>query len=166
METNTEDAIQFATTFSTAAPDDYKKEAFQVALQYYLNKSETGKDNKPQNTKKITTQKIQRKENNLEKIFQEEYDWSITQITQLQPLGQYLLLLKIVRDEFNIGILSTDEIKEILNEKFRINKTANAISMSLMAGVGKYVDRVKRGNEYGYRITKKGETHLDKLIKK
>ena len=56
--------------------------------------------------------------------------------------------------------------EDTLNEILRINKTVNAIGMSLMKVLGKYADRVKRGNEFCYKLTSTGEEHLAKMIEK
>ena len=102
----------------------------------------------------------------LTELLESEYDWSHTNIRNLVPIGQYLKILKIAKTEFDINTLSPDDIRKILNEKFRISKTVNTISMSLMDGLGKYVDRIRRGHEYHYRITLMGEERLGKLEEK
>ncbi|MDE2590908.1 MAG: hypothetical protein KGL95_14730 [Patescibacteria group bacterium] len=99
-------------------------------------------------------------------ILQSNYDWPSTNIPKLVALGEYLLLLKIAKDDFNVDDLSSSEIRIILHEKFRISKTINAVSMSLMEALGKYVDRIRRGNEYFYKITPQGRYHLENLQKK
>jgi hypothetical protein len=92
------------------------------------------------------------------------YEWSNTKIPKLQPIDQYLNLLQIAKNELQIDKLSPDEIKTILQEKFRINKTVNNIGMTLMKKVGNYVDRIKIGNAYQYKITDKGEKYLEEEI--
>ena len=103
-------------------------------------------------------------ENSLDVILKSNYDWSTTNIQKMLPLEQYLTLLRITKNEFDISMLAVDDIKKILNEKFIITKTSNTIGMSLMKKVGKFVDRIKVGNGYCYKITSNGEKHLTEMV--
>jgi len=167
MNDYVEQAIEFAKEFADAAPEKFQEVAFQSALQYFFSANNDVKYQKPSKGKKKSSKSlISKSKDALDEILQGDYDWSKTQVRALQPLGQYLLLLKIARDDFEIHILSSEEIKKILNEKFRINKTINTIGMSLMGVLGKYVDRIKRGNEFCYKLTSIGEEHLANMIRK
>jgi hypothetical protein len=145
-------------------PEHYRNIGFGVVLAYLLF-SEKGftptRQNKPESISKITDE-----QNGLDTILKSDFDWSSTDIPRLTALGQNLLLLKIVKDNFNIDNLSPSEIKAILYEKFRISKTNNAISMSLMENVGKYVDRIRTGSEYSYRITSQGKIKVEEILGK
>ena len=150
--------------YADAAPG-FEKEAFQIALQHYFEMEQYGggKDiSKPR--KKESKQKNKEPENKLEIILNSNYDWSLTNIPKLQPIDQYLHMLQIAKKEFGIDKLSTDEIRKILYEKFRITKTVNNIGMTLMKKVGNYVDRIKVGNGYYYKITSNGENYLKEGI--
>ncbi len=100
----------------------------------------------------------------IDAILRSDYDWASTQIPKLKPIGQNLYVLKIASDEFSMDSLSPKDIQIILSQKFRLSKSANAVSMSLMETVGRYVDRIQEGKEYLYRITSKGREHLDSMI--
>jgi len=145
-------------------PEQYRNIGFGVVFAYLLL-SEKGftptRQNKPESIAKITNE-----QNSLGIILKSDFDWSSTDIPRLTALGQNLLLLKIVKDNFNIDNLSPSEIKSILYEKFRISKTNNAISMSLMEKLGKYVDRIRTGNEFSYRITSQGKAKLEEILGK
>ena len=138
--------------------------AFQSALQYYLmmENKQTHEPKKKQKKNKTIT--VTESENKLNTILQGDFDWSLTKIPTLESLGQYLLILQIANNEFQINMLSPEEIKQILNEKFRINKTTNAIGMLLMEQLGNYVDRTKLGKGYYYKITSSGVSYLEKIL--
>ena len=160
-------AIEFANMFADAAPEKFQEVAFQSALQHFFSTNNDEYYQKSGKVKKKSSKSLVLKSKDaLSEILQGNYDWSVTQVSALPPLGQYLLLLKIGRDDFQIPILSSEEIKKILTEKFRINKTVNTIGMSLMGVLGKYVDRTKRGNEFCYKLTSTGEEHLANMIGK
>ena len=157
------DAIKYANTYAEAATG-FEKEAFQVALQHYL-KMECHRNIKTKIVPSETfTEQDRNDENNLEMIMHSNYEWSSTNIPKLQPIDQYLYLLQIVKNELQIDKLSADEIKTILHEKFRVNKTVNNIGMALMKRVGNYVDRVKTGSAYKYKITINGEKYLNEVM--
>lgn len=71
--------------------------------------------------------------------------------------------MKTVKNDFSIDTLSASDITTILEQKFRERKTVNAVSMSLMESVGKYVDRIKEDKGYRYRITASGEERLSSI---
>ena len=156
------DAIKYANTYAEAATG-FEKEAFQVALQHYLRMEHDRNMEAPPASSKKLTEQDKNDEKNLEMILH-SYEWSSTKIPKLQSIDQYLHLLQIAKNELQIDKLSANEIKIILHEKFRINKTANNISMALMIKVGNYVDRVKTGSAYKYKITINGEKYLNEIM--
>ena len=141
--------------------DSYTK-AFEVVLKHLLR---IGKVEPISSKSKQKPSVVNRGKDDIELILKSDYDWSSTRIQKLSSLGQCLYILKIGKNEFNINQLSPSDIQTILNQKFRFSKTINTIGMSLMKGVGKYVDRIRTGNEYFYRITPQGEERLEKFIK-
>ena len=159
------EAIKYATKFAAEAHDDFKEVAFQTALQHFLTQNAIKFNVKSTNVNKRTKTKLA-SQDYLSRLLESDYDWSITNIRDLSPLAQYLKILKIAKTEFQIDTLSSEDVRKILNEKFRINKTINTIGMSLMETVGKYVDRIRQGNGYYYRITSKGEERLQQLEEK
>ena len=165
METNIKASIKKAIALAKDTPEPYDKVVVGVVLKHLL---ET--DNVESTRKSHVTSRRQAPSgvdaDRLETILRSNYEWSMSNTTKLVGLGQYLNILKIVLDEFTIDDLSSSEIQEILSEKFRISKSINAVSMSLMDAVGKYVDRRRRNNEYFYKITQLGREHLDSLLGK
>jgi hypothetical protein len=100
-----------------------------------------------------------------DKMMSAQFDWSRYEfIHKLEPYTQYLLVLRIGLEEFGVDGLTPPEIKEILSEKFRILKVYNTISMALAGVRGKYVDRVRQGNGYAYKISKAGLDKIDNSV--
>ncbi len=159
------DAIEYAKKFAEAAPKGFETATYQTALAHYLVQNESKPSIKSEKMKKSTMQKPASPDY-LSELLESNYDWSLTNIRSLPPLGQYLKILKIGKTEFQIDALSSEDLKKILNEKFRIDKTVNTIGMSMMGGVGKYVDRIKRSNCYCYKITSGGEVKLQQFEEK
>src|SRR5574337_860515 len=157
------EAIDLSTKFAKEAHDDFKEVAFQTALQHFLTQNELKSNTKPIDINKKTRKTKLIPQDYLSGLLESEYDWSATEIRNLSPLGQYLKILKIAKTEFQIDTLSSEDVRKILREKFRIDKTINTIGMSLMETIGKYVDRIRQGNGYRYRITSKGEERLKQL---
>ena len=156
--------IQKAIHIVKDVPEPYHNIAFEAVLKHLLLSKgvvQTVKHHKPESIPTIIDQK-----DRVDLILKSDYDWPSTHIPKLVALGEYLLLLKIAKDDFNIDDLSSSEIRTILHEKFRIMKTINAVSMSLMEALGKHVDRIRRGNEFFYKITPQGVSHLENLRSK
>jgi hypothetical protein len=164
-EVNTK-AFEYANMYAKAAPKGFETAAFQAALAHYLARNEMESDVKTKHIKKKLVISKPVPQDYLNELLASDYDWSATNIRDLSPQGQYLKILKIAKNEFKIDTLSSEDIQKILNEKFRISKTINTIGMSLMDSVGKYVDRIRRGNEYYYRLTSGGEERLQYLEEK
>ncbi len=139
-------------------PKEYQKSSFEVLLNHFLIQSQLPLNSR---TKKQTSQK--RSETDaLQRILNSEYDWAATGIRQLKGVIQYIKILDVARQDFNIDKLSVSDIKIILEQKFRQKKTTNTISMALIRVVGLYVDRVKN-KEYEYVITAAGKKKLSDL---
>ena len=141
-------------------PEEYKKIAFEVILNHLLS-----------STQDISIQAIKRdrskvKREGIDIILKSSFDLSSTNIFKLKPALQNLYILKVVKEKFGIDGLSPNDIQTILLQKFRISKTPNAISMSLMNEVGKHIDRIQEGREFSYRITENGIEYLNSEIKK
>ncbi|MDE1818702.1 MAG: hypothetical protein KGI19_08885 [Thaumarchaeota archaeon] len=145
-------------------PEPYQNLSFEVVLGHLLN-STTTTTSKTSHKQSISIVKKEG-QTGIETMLKSDYDWASTHIPKLKPIGQNLYVLKIASDDFGIDILSPKDIQIILSQKFRLSKSANAVSMSLMEAVGKDVDRIQEGKEYLYRITNKGREHLDSLIQK
>lgn len=145
-------------------PEPYQKLSFEIVLKHLLNLTI---DTVPKISHKRSIPVAKAKgQADIETMLKSDYDWASTQIPKLKPIGQNLCVLKIASDDFGIDILSPKDMQVILSQKFRLSKSANAVSMSLMEAVGKYVDRIQEGKEYLYRITSKGREYLDSLIQK
>jgi len=164
MSSNITRTIKKAISIVEGISDPYNKIAFEIVLEHLLLRM--GKAESVSSKSKQKPPAVQRGKDNIELIIKSDYDWSNTKIQKLPSLGQCLYILKIGKNEFNINQLSASDIQIILNQKFRLSKTINTIGMSLMKGVGNYVDRFRMGNEYFYRITPQGEERLEKFIKK
>ena len=141
------------------APEEYKKIAFEVILKHLLSTS-TKPIEKDYITKKSRTSHL-----DVNTILSSDFDWTSTNIPSLKPIIQNLYILKIAKD-LGIDALSPQDIQSILNNKFRISKTHNAVSMSLMQATGKYIDRIQEGKKFLYRITDKGLAYLQSEIEK
>lgn len=141
-------------------PEEYRKRSFEVLLNHFL--IQTTPSFKQVSPKKSPPKKYS-ETNPLKVILSTEYDWASTGIKKLKGNAQYLKILNVVKNNFNVDTLSASDIVTILEQKFREKKTINAISMSLMESVGKYVDRTKEDKEWRYRITVSGEERLEEI---
>ena len=142
-------------------PEKYQKSSFEVLLNHFLTQPTI--PTKPISSKTTKKDKVS-KIHTVQEIINSKYDWATTGIKNLKGIGQYLTILKIAKNDFNVDTLSASDIRTILTQKFREKKTINTISMSLMEAVGKYVDRIKEDNEFRYGITTSGETRLQQII--
>jgi len=142
-------------------PEAYRKNSFEVLMNYRLTHDIAVQQNTK--SKKHVSTKI-KKHNDLEIILNAEYDWASTRIKSQKGITQYLRILSITKNDFNIDTLSSSDISEILKHKFRENKTSNAISMSLMESLGNYVDRIKVERGFQYRVTPSGESYLNEIF--
>lgn len=155
--------VEEAITLTEDVGKDFRPAAFQVALAYLLaTESETKSKT---STQKISKQKY-KPENYLQKILKSDFDWTKYNIPNLHPNLQNLQLLRIVEDEFEIPKLTSKDVQIILSQKFRIHKTPNAISMSLMKEIGKHVSSTKDGKTLYYEITTNGTVFLDNELSK
>lgn len=145
--------------------EPYKSLSFSVILSELLRTPRNLEVCRREITKYKTT-KDQSAKDKPSIVLKSEYDWSAQPIINKKPIIQNLLILKIALDEFKIDGLSAKDIQQILFQKYRISKTPNAVSMSLMSAVGKYVDRIQEGKEFLYRITHKGIAYLTDNMKK
>lgn len=153
-----EAAIEESIEIAERAPEKYQQSVFQVVLEISLVRPRGPKTNQPSeaNQNSPTMAKVDEREDVDRDILQEKFDWSGTKIAQLKGLAQYLGIIDVALNEFKIDGLSAKKVQEVLFEKFRISKTPNTVSMTLMDSVGKYVDRIKEKGEYLYRITMNG----------
>lgn len=141
-------------------PEEFKKSSFEVLLNYFLIQQTL--PSKPTPSKKSSIQKSL-ETNDLQIILNTNYDWASTGIKKLKGISQYLKILSIVKNDFDIETLSASDIATILEQKFREKKTINAVSMSLMESVGRYVDRIKEDKGFRYRITGSGQERLEDI---
>lgn len=142
-------------------PDEYKKIAFEVVLGYLLSSTK----NTPIHERRKDIFKGKH-EGGIDTILNSNFDWTSTNIPLLKPSLQNLYILKIAKEKFGIDSLSPNEIQSILTQKFRISKTPNAVSMSLMNEIGKHIDRIQKGKEFLYWITENGIRYLNQEIEK
>ena len=165
MEENIQKLIEKTISIVNGVQEPYNKIAFEVILKHLLetNSPFQSKSNKVLKSKVSSSASAG---DRLQQILQSDYDWSAWNFPKLSPIGQYLCVLKVVKSEFNSPGLSISEIQNILIQKFRIQKTINAIGMSLMDVVGNHVDRLRQDKEFSYRITTQGEIHLQDLLEK
>lgn len=142
-------------------PKEFQKSSFEVLLNYFL--IQTTLPSTPVAPKKSHTKKNS-EQNAIQTILNAEYDWASTEIKKLKGIVQYLKILNVVKNNFSVDTLSPSDITTILAQKFREKKTFNAISMSLMESVGRYVDRIKEDKGYRYKITASGEVYLNQIL--
>ncbi|MFH0889944.1 MAG: hypothetical protein V1836_02250 [Candidatus Aenigmatarchaeota archaeon] len=101
----------------------------------------------------------------IDKIIHGRFDWSkYNYIHKLDGNLQDYLVLKIALEEFGVDGLTPPEISKILDEKFRISRIYNSVSMNLAKTRGEYVDRKREGVAYYYRILNSGLELLNKAI--
>lgn len=150
-------AIKKAIELVKNVPDEYRNSSFEVILKHLID-SEEMKELKVRNVRKTTSDPSQKKV--VENIINSNFDWTNTKVKKSSGIVQYLHILNVVQHEFRIDSLSVADIQKILIQKFRIQKTINTIGMSLMASVGKYVDRVKIDSGYNYRLTSEGRKKI------
>ena len=141
-------------------PEEYQKSSFEVLLNHFL--VQTSPSFKQVSSKKSPPKKYS-ETNPLKVVLNTEYDQASTGIKKLKGNAQYLKILNIVKNNFNIDTLSASDIVTILEQKFREKKPINAISMSIMESVGIFVDRTKEDKEWRYRITVSGEERLEEI---
>ncbi|MGI0016217.1 MAG: hypothetical protein ACREBU_22585 [Nitrososphaera sp.] len=151
-------AIQRSMEIAEGAPEKYQQGVFQVVLQTLLAQPRVlqtdESDTKRQDS--VSAVEVNKPDDLGRDLLEEKYEWSSTKIPQLKGLAQYLSIIETALNEFKIDGLTAKKVQEVLFEKFRISKTPNTVSMTLMDSVGKYVDRVKVKGEYLYRITRNG----------
>ena len=156
LHENIDETIRIVETI----PEEYRKIAFEIILNYFLSvPSKTA----PRTIKPVQSSKTIQ---GIDIILNSDYDWSSTNIPNLKPSLQNLYILKIAKKDFGIDGLSPKDIQTILIQKFRLSKTDNAVSMSLMQEVGKHIDRIQEGKKFRYKITDNGVAYLDSEIKK
>lgn len=138
-----------------AVPDDYKVAAFQVIFERSLEKApQQRRPGKPDGPAL-----------NIDPILNSHFDWTKVGILDMPPGLQNLEILRIAKTEFKTN-LTAHNIRMILNQKFRISKSWNAISMSLMKEVGKHIERTKKNGIYYYEITDTGISYLNSRVNK
>lgn len=141
-------------------PEEFKKSSFEILFNHFLIQQTL--PSKPTQSKKSSTPKSS-DTNDLQTILNTNYDWSSTGIKKLKGISQYLKILSVVKNNFNIEKLYVSDITTILEQKFREKKTINTVSMSLMESVGRYVDRVKVDKGFKYRIMESGQERLEDI---
>ena len=141
-------------------PEEFRKSSFEVLLNHFLIQSTIPSRSA---TSKKSPIKKSSDTNDLQTILNTNFDWASTGIKKLKGILQYLKILSIVKNNFNVNTLSAFDITTILEQKFREKKTINAVSMSLMESVGKYVDRIKEDKGFRYRIIGSGEDKLGEI---
>jgi len=161
MEKDITKLIDFVIDMVKNVPEEYRKSSFEVLLHHFLTSPPLPAKSR---SSKVIKQQSSVEKNSIQEIISSEYDWAATGIKRLKGIGQYLAILKIAKNDFNVETLSASDIKNILDQKFREKKTINTISMSLMDAVGKYVDRIKADKEFRYRITASGESRLEEIV--
>ncbi len=142
--------INLAREYVKNLDEPFDKLAFQAVLEHLLS---SGTDQEIAQSKKSWS--------HAEFILKSQYVWDLRIMQRLKPLLQNLYILKIAQTEFQIDSLSSSDIQIILSEKFSISKSANAISMSLMKVVGRYVDKIQDGKKFLYKLLPDGIKYLD-----
>lgn len=139
--------------------EPYGSLAFSVIFADLL-RSPGPEAKKPPASAKMESRPTLPSHDRLQTMLHTKLDWSELPIINRDAITQNLMVLKLALDKFKIDGLSAKDIQQVLFQKYRISKTPNAVSMSLMAAVGKYVDRIQEGKEFLYRITDKGIAKL------
>jgi len=142
-------------------PKEFREAAFQVVFAN-LSSQQVQSVKISENT----TLHKQKSKNSFNAILKSDFDWTAINIQNLKPTLQNLLILKIIKKEFTLSKLTPNEIQRLLSEKFRLPKTPNAISMSLMNEIGKHVNKTKEGKKFYYEITTNGIAYLDSFMMK
>ncbi|MDG6943366.1 MAG: hypothetical protein JRM94_04755 [Nitrososphaerota archaeon] len=154
--------IQKAKDLVSGTEEPYHSLAFSVVLAGLLRATPVEREApKKEVMHKETPKASVAGKGRLETILRSNVDWSSLPILNSEPIVQNLIILRLALDDFKIDGLSARDIQQILFQKYRVSKTPNAVSMSLMAAVGKYVDRIQEGKEFLYRITQKGIARLN-----
>lgn len=148
--------VKEAMHLSSGISESFRPFAFQAALSLLLQTK------LPQTIQHVVHKKKQ--SNYLEDILESDFDWSATNIPNLKSTLQNLSVLKLVQENFEFSKLTAHDIQIILSQKFRISKTPNAISMSLMQEVGKHVNRTNEQKKFYYEITANGIAYLNSQI--
>lgn len=159
MIDNIQQYIEEAVEAVSKTPEEYKKIAFEVILKHFLSISA-----KPI-VKGSAPQKSKTSHLDVNAILNSDFDWSSTNIPNLKPIIQNLYILKIAKD-LGTDALTPQDIQTILYHKFRVSKTHNAVSMSLMQATGKYIDRIQEGRKFLYKIADRGLLYLQSEIQK
>lgn len=148
--------IKKAEEIANNTSGDFRLIAFEVVLSHLLaNSSNRILESTPREILSV------KKHDKITSLLNSNFDWSQFNIEKLKPTPQLLLILKIAKNEFGLNELTPSEIQKILEAKFRMHKSVNALSMLLMEKVGKYVDRILEGNKFYYRITGNGEKFVE-----
>lgn len=158
MITNIHQHIEEAVKAVSETPEEYKKIAFEVILKHLLSTS-------TKSIEKVSIPQKSKSHLHVNSILNSDFDWSSTNIPNLKPIIQNLYILKIAKD-LGADALIPQDIQAILYHKFRITKTHNAVSMSLMHAIGEYIDRIQEGKKFLYRITDRGLAYLQSEIQK
>lgn len=156
-----QEAAKQAIALTEGIEEPYRSLAFREVFSELLHTDLSLKKTKSESVARITSQ-APLQEDRLTRMLQSSFDWSTLPIINNDAIIQNLLILKLALEEFKIDGISARDVQQVLFQKYRISKTPNAVSMSLMAAVGKYVDRIQEGKEFLYRITSRGIEKLDK----
>ena len=159
MDTKIKNGIDEIIKFTDKLPQKYQTDAFKTLLKHFLINSTI-----PQHVsnveKKSTTIPKKLNTHNMNTILSSDCDWSKLNLDNIDGLQLYLSILDIVRIDLNINSLSTLDIHNILKEKYRIDRSVNAIGMALLNVQGKYVTRIRSGSSYKHKITSLGIKHI------
>lgn len=168
----TQEQIKKAIELVKGIEEPYRTLSFNVILEKLL-RSESNKENLTAEIKSVLApieirpdEKAVEAEKNFDYIMSSKFDWSEhSYIYKMEPYVQYLAVLKIALEKFEVDGLTPPEISTILREKFRILKIYNTISMAMAGYTGRYVDRVRKGTGFAYRISRIGLDYVEQNIR-
>jgi hypothetical protein len=161
--THIQKAINEAIALTEGVEEPFRSIAFREVLINLLRTNTPSEKPGKETIKHAPAQPTLLGNDRFTNMIQSDFEWSSLAIVNKDAITQNLMILKLALDKFKIDGLSAKDVQQILFQKYRISKSPNAISMSLMTAVGKYVDRIQEGKEFLYRITQKG---LEKLEEK
>lgn len=161
-----------AADVAQSVPQNLQEAAFQRALDALLGTSSaqpaTPPGTKPDlgkrggNRDARPPQDSETEENPVELLIEQLDRTELAQVMAGRKVLDRALLVLRAAHHHGIDVLTPGEIARILTEKFRERTTDAAVRMAI-GNETEYVDRVRQGTGFGYRLMAPGERYLDSL---
>lgn len=166
-------AIEEASTLAKFAPDDYRKETFQVILGNLLAHEVPVSGNKAVTTplsgqRSLPNNEYRSREEMLDAILSTDVDFSTydSLIEKGTWVDKTLLILKIAEDQFGVKGLTTNELIKVMKDKLRLSEVSPSNLSRDLANSKKTLLRSKEGRGFKYSLTRTGVEYLTDLIEK